>query len=270
MTSISAYIPTYNNAPTIERALQSIKNQTVSIEQVFVIDDHSDDDSVAIAEAMAIPVIKQASHLGRGAVRNQAMLNATNELVLCLDAGKVLAPDFVEKALPWFEDPKVAAVFGKIQQAHVETLAERWAFRHIYRTDMQQDVSHHVVLITGAAIVRKSQLLAVGNFNQKSRYGEDAELSMRLLAAGCDIVLDPKLSVQSIIRDRLADTLERYWRWNSALAKEITINDYIKQMVYSIKVMALADVKAGDPASAILSLFSAHYRFWRSVFADRV
>ncbi len=118
--------------------------------------------------------------------------------------------------------------------------------------------------------MRKSLVLAVGNFNQKLRYGEDAELSKRLLDAGYDIILDPKLSVQSIIRDRLPDTLERYWRWNSALAKEITVVEYFKQIVYSIKVMAWADLKAGDPASALLSLLSPHYRFWRSVFSDRL
>ncbi len=113
MISISAYIPTHNNAQTIELALQSLKNQSAPVSELFVIDDYSHDLSVAIAEAAAVPVIRQSSHLGRGAMRNQAMLQAENELVLCLDAGKVLGPDFVEKALSWFEDPKVAGRFRK-------------------------------------------------------------------------------------------------------------------------------------------------------------
>ena len=203
MISISAYVPTCNNAKTLAQALQSVKNQSVNVSDLFVIDDCSQDGSSSIAEAMAIPVIKQSSNLGRGAVRHQAMLKASGELVLCLDAGKVLAADFVEKALPWFEDPKVAAVYGRPRQAYVETLSERWAFRHIYQAAPPVQVCHQAVLITGGAIVRKSQVLAVGNFNEKLRHGEDADLSRRLWAAGYDIILDPALVVQSIVRDRL-------------------------------------------------------------------
>jgi len=73
---ISAYIPTYNNSPTIESALQSVQRQRYAVEELFVVDDGSIDDSAQKAERMGVRVIRQPSNLGRGAARARAMLEA--------------------------------------------------------------------------------------------------------------------------------------------------------------------------------------------------
>ena len=117
MELISAYIPCYNNIDTIAEAVNSIRRQKVAVDELFVIDDGSTDGSAEAVESMGIRVIRNEKNLGRGAVRNRAMVEAKNELVLCCDATNTLPPDFVSRLLPWFKDPKVAAVCGWI---HIE------------------------------------------------------------------------------------------------------------------------------------------------------
>lgn len=38
---------------------------------------------------------------------------------------------------------------------------------------------------------------------------------------------------------------------------------YLKQIHYSVTVMAREDMETGDIAAALVSLISPHYQFWR-------
>ena len=95
--------------------------------------------------------------------------------------------------------------------------------------------------------------------------GEDVDLGVRLLAAGCDVVCDPKLRIVSIEPNSLAQVLERYWRWNTAPHGRMDAAAYLRQISYSIKIMAREDLAARDPAAALISLLCPHYQFWKSL-----
>src|SRR5688572_12982301 len=112
MPLVSAYIPCYNSAEHLSETVESIRSQSLPIEQIFVVDDACTDDSVKLAESFGIRVIVLPKHSGRGAVRAKAMEEADNEFVLCCDSSKRLEPGFLERALSWFDSEKVAAVFG--------------------------------------------------------------------------------------------------------------------------------------------------------------
>ena len=130
-TKVSAYVPCYNNAATIAAAICSLQGQTRPIDEIFVIDDGSTDNSGEIAKNCGVEVIRNNKNTGRGAVRAQAVQLARNEYVLSLDANKVISPAFLEHALVRFTE-NVAAVYGRIVLNHAENTAGRWANRHIY------------------------------------------------------------------------------------------------------------------------------------------
>jgi hypothetical protein len=58
--------------------------------------------------------------------------------------------------------------------------------------------------------------------------------------------------------------LERYWRWHAGADEGVDFRKYIKQIYFSLKVMALQDLAEGDLLSVPISLFVPHYQFWRS------
>lgn len=261
---ISAYVPCYNNAQTIEQAIRSIQAQTVPVAELFVIDDGSDDDSIRRVEALGVPVVSMGTNSGRGAVRARAMDAAKHELVLGCDATNALDPGFLEKALPWFIEPTVAAVFGRIGQGPPRNAIERWRGRHLFKLDLPLAVGHHAPLITFGVLARCSTLLAVGNYNPRLRHSEDDELGKRLLAAGYDVVFDPELRLISVADNSLWQVLDRYRRWYAGKDDKKCWHAYLKNIAYSLKVMAIQDLKARDPLSVPISLLCPHYQFWRS------
>ncbi|MEI6349874.1 MAG: glycosyltransferase [Verrucomicrobiota bacterium] len=265
--SISAYIPCFNNAATLAEVIASIRAQRPGVDDLVVIDDGSTDRSASVAESLGARVVRHEVNLGRGAARARAMCEARHDLVLCCDGTTALSADFLERALPWFDDPKVAAVFGHWAAAEPgNSLASRWRARHLFKCDLRFEVARKATLSTWGAMVRKSLCEAAGGFDPKLRHSEDADLGQRLIGAGYDVVFDPAIQIFALTENSVCQVLERYWRWHAGSGEAATVRDYLKQIAYSIKVMACRDLAAGDPLSLPISLLSPHYQFWKTAW----
>lgn len=261
---VSAYIPCYNNAATLALAIRSIQQQTYPVSEVLVIDDGSTDSSARVAQSAGARVIAHSNNLGRGAARARAMVDVQHEFVVCCDATNVLCPDFVERAVGVLEVEKVVAVFGSLSQLHAKDAVGRWRGRHLFKVGPVGSINRSASLATYGALVRKSAVLRVGNYTSALRHSEDEDLGERLLASGYNVVYDPGLQVTSIISNTLGQVLERYWRWYAGKEESIDWRAYLKQISYSIKVMAVQDLSAGDPMGVPISLLCPHYQFWKS------
>ena len=265
-TSVSAYIPCYNNEKTIRQAIQSIQNQTVPVAEIFVVDDHSSDNSVALAQASGVQVIANADNEGRGSVRAKAMVQARHELVLSCDATMAMSEDFVERCLPWFDQGSVAGVHGRVTQSTSKGVADRWRARHLFKVNATPQVSSNSLLISGGAMVRKSVVLKEGNYDPNLRALEDRELGSRLLTAGYNVILDPQLLITATDTNNLWQVLERYSRWYANQERSINWREYLKLIYYSMKVMCAEDIAAKDIASIPVSLLCPHFQYWHSKF----
>jgi glycosyltransferase involved in cell wall biosynthesis len=261
---ISAYIPCWNNAPTLPHAVESVRRLGPRVAELFVIDDGSTDASPALARGLGLRVLVNARNLGRGAVRARALLEASHPLVLGCDATMALPPDFLERALPWFQDPAVAAVMGRVGVAESPGAVDRWRARHLFKTEAPAVVHERASLATGGALLHRAHLLGAGNFRAEFRQGEDAELGARLLARGHKVVFDPGIALRALNRNTLGQVLERYWRWNVAPAGCWGFRDYLRQTVYSLKAMACQDLRQGDLGAAVISLLCPHYLLWKT------
>jgi GT2 family glycosyltransferase len=255
--TVSAYVPCYNARTTILAAVHSIRNQTAPTNELFVVDDGSMDGSERLRD---VRVIRLTPNQGRGAARARAMIEASCEFVLGCDASLVLDRNFLANAMPWFADPSIAAVFGRVKEAGTPSAANRWRGRHLYRSDMERLASREASLISQCFVVRKSAVQRVGGFNINLRYGEDAELGYRLRTAGYAVVFDPALFAFSFASNTVWQVLGRYARWNCS--GTMSFRDYVRQIVYTLKVMVPADLKARDLKAAGISLLCPHYQFW--------
>jgi len=221
---------------------------------------------VALAESLGCPVFRHAANLGRGAVRARAMQEARHDLVLCCDATNILAPDFLSRVLPRFDTPGVAAVFGRFVAGEDETVLDRWRSRHLFKAGVDHQLSHHASFITSGAVIRKSIYETTGGYNSKLPHSEDADLGERFLSAGYEVIFDPELNLTSVSKNTLNQVLERYWRWYVGKDEAVSLKDYPKQVIYSVKVMARQDLAAHDPLSVPISLLSPHYQFCKSIW----
>ena len=144
-------------------------------------------------------------------------------------------------------------------------VADRWRERHLFQSSLTLEVRHHASLATGCSLVRKSAVEEVGGFNATLRAGEDADLGNRLLAAGFDVIFDPRLNATSVLSNSVMEVLERYARWNTL--RRMTVQGYLRQLNYALKVMVEKDLRARDPLGACISLLAPHYQFWKGLLS---
>lgn len=261
---ISGFVPFFNNRNTVLPALKSLVRQTIMIDDVFAIDDCSSDDSAELVGRSGFRFLSQPLNLGRGAARNRAIVEAAGDLIVCCDATNVLPSDFVERLLPWFDDENVAAVYGWIQDPNPRGVVARWRSRHLFKAGHSMQIKRNAPLITYGTILRRTAVLDVGNFNASLRHSEDSDLGERLLRYGYDIIYDPRVPVFCNIKNTVLEVLERYWRWYAGVDEAVSWSGYIKNIIYSVRAMAINDLDHGDPTAVFISLICPHYQFWRS------
>ena len=117
------------------------------------------------------------------------------------------------------------------------------------------------LFITYGTIVRKSHIIAVGNFNSKLIHSEDEEMGQRLLQNGYILLSNHDLNVFCNTENTLMEVLERYWRWHIGMDEQMTFLDYLHLVKSSIKPMAQIDLHYRQWSSIPISLFCPHYFF---------
>jgi glycosyltransferase involved in cell wall biosynthesis len=262
---ISAYIPCCNNAKTLPLTIQGIQNQTHPVDELFVVDDGSSDNSADVAEGLGARVIRMGKNQGRGAVRAQAMEAARNELVLCCDATNRLSPNFLETALKWFSNEQIVGVYGRWVDRNARTAVDRWRARHLFQQEIPLPVQHQSTLCTYGTMVRKSAVLRAGNYNRLLRHGEDFDLGLRLADVG-DVVFDPALEVESVVPNTLFEVMERFTRWNRASITTYTLTHFIDSHILAWKIFIPRDLRKGDWPAALIS---STLPYFAVVYADR-
>ena len=269
---VSAYIPAYNNKETIKDAINSLKNQSYKIEDIFIIDDGSSDETVSIAKMYGIDVHCNEKNMGRGFTRAKAMQLAKHDIVVCCDATNELDVNFVRDGITGFADDIVSSVFGRISSKTKRGSVSKWRSIHLFKENANYGTGFikSDLFITYGTIVRKSHILDVGNFNPDLKHSEDEEMGQRLLKNGYTLFSNHDLIVNCNVENSLFEVLERYWRWHIGRDEKITFKDYLRSIKNSIKPMAQEDLRLGNWACIALSLICPHYCFFKTLSTNRI
>ncbi len=268
MKKISAYIPAYNNKETIADAINSLKSQVYPIDEIFVIDDGSIDNTVDYAKRCGVNVYTNQINKGRGFTRSRAMQIAKNDIVVCCDATNELDLDFVNEGIKAFNSDKVSSVFGKISSKTTTGTVNKWRSIHLFKENVKYGSGFQKsdLFITYGAIVRKSHIMAVGNFNADLKHSEDEEMGKRLLNNRYTLLSNHDLNVFCNIDNSLCEVFERYRRWYIGKDEEMPFRDYVHSVKSSIKPMVQEDWRAGHWGCMPLSLLCPHYCYLRTLF----
>ena len=199
---LSVVIVSYNVRSYLEQCLQSVQKALEGIEgEVFVVDNHSDDDSVVTVREKYpwVTLIENQENLGFAKANNQAIRQSQAEYVLLLNPDTVVAEDTLHGVLAFMDEhPKAggAGVMmcyedGSRAPESRRALPTPWVAalkmlgftKRYYMGHLPWDQSCRIEVVSGAfCLLRHEALNAVGLLDEDFfMYGEDIDLSYRLL-----------------------------------------------------------------------------------------
>ncbi|MEC4802976.1 MAG: glycosyltransferase family A protein [Jaaginema sp. PMC 1079.18] len=189
---VSVIIPAYNAALFIERTLISVLTQTYQNLEIIVVDDGSQDETVAVIEQYAKQddriLLLQQENAGVAAARNFGIRASQGEFIAPIDADDIWYPENIEKqvncAIAGGE--KVGLVYSWSVDID-ENDAIRGGFR---ASDIEGDiyktlVCHNFLGNASSSLIRRSYLNQVGDYDsnlkaQNAQGCEDWDLYLRL------------------------------------------------------------------------------------------
>lgn len=202
---LSVVIVSYNVRSYLEQCLQSVQRALEGIEgEVFVVDNHSDDDSVVTVREKYpwVRLIENQENLGFSKANNQAIRQSQADYVLLLNPDTVVAEDTLRGVLTFMDEhPKAggAGVMmcyedGSRAPESRRALPTPWVAalkmlgftKRYYMSHLPWDQPCRIEVISGAfCLLRHEALKTIGLLDEDFfMYGEDIDLSYRLLKGG--------------------------------------------------------------------------------------
>ena len=211
---LSVVIVNYNVKYYLQQCLESLQRALKGVEaEVFVVDNHSHDGSVAYLRSRFPDVhfIASAHNLGFAGGNNIAIRQSKGEYVLLLNPDTVVGEEVIHASIDFMDSHPAAGGHGVQMLTHCGERAlesrrglpspmvsfykmvglckhfpQSDRFAHYYMGSLSWDVPGKIEVISGAyCFLRRSALDKVGLLDEDFfMYGEDVDLSYRLLKGG--------------------------------------------------------------------------------------
>lgn len=202
---LSIVIVSYNVRSYLEQCLQSVQKALKGIDgEVYVVDNHSEDDSVAVVRANYpwVKLIDNQENVGFARANNVAIRQSEAEYVLLLNPDTIVDEDTLREALAFMDTHLEAGGAGVMMHNADGTLAPEsrravptpWVSclkmlgftKRYYMSHLPWDQPSQIEVISGAfCLLRKKALDEIGLLDETFfMYGEDIDLSYRLLKGG--------------------------------------------------------------------------------------
>src|ERR1700741_4123951 len=212
---VTVYIPAHNVSEFLAPCIEALLGQTLSPDEILVIDDGSRDNSAEIASRYPqVTLIRHPVNKGLASARNTAMRAARNELVASIDADCVAAPSWLAELTAHLNDPALAGVGGKLIEGVQWTTADDWRAVHMPQHWGDNPLRGPRFLFGCNNLFRKSLVLELGGYDEKMRTnGEDTDLCIRLREKNWEFFYVPSAKATHLRHDTTWSILDTYWRW---------------------------------------------------------
>lgn len=230
-SSVSIIVPAYNEGPVIDAAIRSLLELAWPAFEIVVVDDGSDDDTYERACALegqhgaaTVRVIRKLN-AGKASALNTGLAVASSPFVLCMDADSRLSRDTLRAAMVHFSDPRVGAVAGNVKVVNRQHLSTRLqALEYIQGLNLPrraQGFLRVVNIIPGPiGVFRREALAQVGGYDTDT-FAEDADVTIKLLGAGWQIIYEERAIAYTEAPESIHDLLKQRYRWTRGILQAL-------------------------------------------------
>ncbi len=225
LPAVSIVIPVYNRPLEIEACLASLEALDYPLDkvEVIVVDDASRDHTAAVVRRFNVRLIIQPHNLGQSAARNTGVTAASGEIIAFLDSDCIAQPGWLRELVPYFQDPRVTLVGGRVDAYYHEKRMDRYeqvcsALNMGPEPALGRGDRCVFYVPTCNMLIRKQIYAQVGGLDQSLHVGEDVDLCWRLMAAGHHLLYQPRGEVRHKHRNSLLSGLLRRFDYGTSEA----------------------------------------------------
>jgi len=260
MSLVSVVIPTRNSARTIEKCLQSVRNQSYKNLEIIIVDAKSADDTVVISERFNVEII--TAEVERTTAKNLAARKSSGEYILYIDSDMILQPCVIEDCLDAIKDYKVGGVVVPEKTIGSGFWTKVRAFERNF---------YFGTKIESARFFRTRDVLSAGGFDEDIIMYEESTLPQRIESTG--LLTDVRIS-SFILHDEGKLDLKKWLGKKQYYSNTIGLYrqkygsyaEYQLSLAYRIKVLLQKDnwvrlLKRPDLTLGLLTLKSLEFFF---------
>ncbi|MCP3428498.1 glycosyltransferase family 2 protein [Opacimonas viscosa] len=296
---ISVIMGVYNGSKHIQNAIFSILAQSFKDFELIIINDGSTDDTLSKISAISDPRLIVIDQNNQGLTRslNNALKIAKGDYIARQDADDISIYNRFEKQLAAFEEDKELSLVGSSMFISNPNGIFNEIF-HYPKTDAEckSALIDYNPFIHGAIMMKRSELIDEGGYNENFRYVQDYELWSRLVPKiKCENLAEPlyarlresdcsestidKTEYVNKIQNQLKNHENIRLQRESFTSKEITTqgiypllsypHKYTSQLALTFSKMAKI-ARDNDLQSTVLKRNALFYCPWFGVFKEAV
>ena len=275
---VSFVIATYNRKKELKEAIESILRQKYRPIEIIVVDNGSTDGTAQMIarEFSGLPFLKYErleKNLGAALGKNAGIKRAKGEIVVIMDDDAELAePSAVEKIVERFrQDEKVGLLSLKSINFFTGKI-DRKEFPHRDKSLSAEEEFETSYFVGVGHAVRREVFEKAGFYPSYSPYyGEELDLSFRILDAGYKIIYFPRATVLHKVSPRGRITGSKYWEKTLENRIKTSLRNLpwryvlISSVIWTLFVLA----KARGNLLVVLRAYRAITRDFRQLLAER-
>lgn len=182
---VSVIIPTYNGAPYLREALDSITNQTFRDFEAIIIDDVSSDNTVEIAREYAakdsrLRVFQNEANLGFAGNRNKAVMLARGRYIAWLDQDDIAMPERLELQYRLLESDERLGLVGGAMAVFNEKGQVRVRHYPTEDAEIREMIFRFSPIALPACMMRKNVFLGVGGYSLRWSPAGDLDMTFKI------------------------------------------------------------------------------------------
>ncbi|MEW6068099.1 MAG: glycosyltransferase family 2 protein [Nitrospirota bacterium] len=187
MPKVSIIMAVYNEERYVQKAIESILNQSFNDFEFIIINDNSTDNTAEILNQYndkRIIIINNLENVGRAKSRNLAIKASKGNYIAIMDADDISMPNRIEKQVQFMEKNENIAILGTDYYS-IDELGRR-THAKLKRPHTAEEIKKSIFLfnpfIHSTLMIRRWVIEEMGGYDERFELAQDYELSLRILS----------------------------------------------------------------------------------------
>ena len=211
-------MPCYNAAKYIDKFLENIAGLGRAFDEVIFYDDASSDGTGKLLRAKGQRVVEGKENRGPGYARNRLAEAAVSDHIHFHDIDDEFLPAFLGLVDDAFEKQQIDIVVGNADWLDAATREPLIRWRYDAQAMTLQPLRYFIMHPLGIinTVYKKTAFFKAGGFDEQVKCWEDADLHVRLAAAGLRFGLVDQVLAYSLRHDH-GISADQLWCWDCRL-----------------------------------------------------